>query len=74
MSMPRQPFAKFCLSAFAVIAVVALIATPTQADEAKTTFSIPAQDLSTALREFARQSNREILFSSEVAQGRNRRA
>jgi len=68
--MPRQPFAKFCLSAFAVIAVVALIATPTQADEAKTTFSIPAQDLSTALREFARQSNREILFSSEVAQGK----
>ena len=68
--MPRQPFAKLRLTALAVVAAVALIAPPAQADEAKTSFNIPAQDLSTALREFARQSSREILFSSEVAQGK----
>src|SRR5258708_11620380 len=68
--MPRQPFAKLRLTALAVVAAVALIAPPAQADEVKTTFNIPAEDLSTALREFARQSSREILFSSEVAQGK----
>src|SRR5262249_4004621 len=29
-------------------------------------YNIPAQDLGSALREFARQSNREILFSSDA--------
>src|SRR5882757_538051 len=70
MSMPRQLFAKLYVIGFAVLAAVVLIAPPTRADEPKTTFNIPAQDLSPALREFARQSKREILFSSEVAQGK----
>ena len=68
--MPRQPFAKLRLTTLAALGAVVLIAPPIRADEAKTTFNIPAQDLSTALREFARQSSREILFSSEVAQGK----
>lgn len=36
------------------------------ADESQTTFNIPPQPLGPALREFARQSNHEILFSSEI--------
>ncbi len=67
--MKRQSISKVCLTILAVVAVVLLISPPTWADEAKTTFNIPAQDLGPALREFARQSNREILFSSEVVKG-----
>jgi len=68
--MPRRPFARAYLAAFALLAAVVLIAPPARADEAKKSFNIPAQDLSAALREFARQSNREILFSSDVVHGK----
>ena len=68
--MTRQLFSKLSLTALATIATIALISAPSRADEAKTTFNIPAQDLGTALREFARQSNQEILFSTEIVHGK----
>jgi iron complex outermembrane receptor protein len=52
------------------LAIAAAYIAPTWADDSKTTFNIPAQDLSSALRDYARQSNREILFSTDVAKGK----
>lgn len=43
------------------------------ADETARTWRIPAQDLGAALREFAHQSNREILFSSDAVKGKTTR-
>jgi iron complex outermembrane receptor protein len=43
-----------------------LVCATGRAGEPPQTYNIPAQNLGSALREFARQTNQEILFSSEV--------
>ncbi len=59
---------RVALSSCAAIALLA--AAPSAfADEAQN-FDIPAQDLAAALTAFARQSDREILFSTEAVQNR----
>ena len=40
---------------------------PARADDVARHFDIPAQDMQSALNEFARQSDRQILFSTDVA-------
>ena len=45
---------------------MSLVAHRAIAEEAVRSYNIPPQELGAALREFARQSNKEILFSSEV--------
>jgi len=69
--MSRPSRLKPLLASLVLFAAAFLTVPPLLADEARTSFNIPAQSLSSALREFARQSNREILFSSEVVQGKS---
>lgn len=55
-----------------VTAAIALALTPqiVAAREARARFDIPAQDLASALQEFARQANMQILFPYALANGR----
>lgn len=55
-----------------VTAVMALVLTPqiAAAREARVRFDIPSQDLASALQEFARQANMQILFPYALAKGR----
>ena len=54
---------------FAVLAF-GIVNAPARADETVKVFNIPAEDLGSALREFGRQSNQQILFSTQVVQGK----
>jgi iron complex outermembrane receptor protein len=58
------------LTLMAGVAAAALIALPAAAEEAASSYNIPAQELGAALREFARQSNKQILFSTDVVAGK----
>jgi iron complex outermembrane recepter protein len=49
------------------------LCTSVTAAEPVMTFDIPAEDLGSALRDFSRQSNQEILFSSDVVRGKSTR-
>jgi iron complex outermembrane receptor protein len=68
--MPIRLPVRFKHTALAAFAVTALCAAPVWSAESAIAFSIPAEDLATALREFARQSSHEILFSTDVAKGK----
>ena len=46
-------------------------AEPSVADDTTKTFNIPGEDLGTALRDFGRQSNQQILFSTDIVAGRS---
>jgi iron complex outermembrane receptor protein len=48
----------------------ALAAQPAYAQQAMRTYDIPAQDLGMALREFGRQSGRDILFTPDATAGK----
>ncbi len=66
--MKRVALATHCS---AVSAAVAILCSPSvEAAETKMRYEIPSGELSHALRAFARQSDREILFTSEVVEGR----
>jgi iron complex outermembrane receptor protein len=54
----------------AVATLGALLPAESVADEPSKSYNIASQDLGSALREFARQSNTETLFSSEVVKGK----
>lgn len=56
--------------ALASAAAVAAYAAPTGAQAAQTRFDIPAQDLGPALRQFAVQSGREVIFDPAVVTGK----
>lgn len=56
--------------ALAGAAVAAVHAAPAFAQPARTTFDIPAQDLGPALRLFAVQSGREVIFDPAVVAGK----
>lgn len=49
---------------------VLAIASPAHAQEAAQSFNIPAQSLSTALRNFSRQSGSQLLFSDTLVEGK----
>src|ERR1700729_4172603 len=64
-----------CPTWFLLCAIVAGggLSPPVTAAEPVMTFDIPAEDLGSALRDFSRQSNQEILFSSDVVKGKSTR-
>jgi iron complex outermembrane receptor protein len=61
-----------CSKMFILFAVLSFgfVNDPLRADDTAKEFNIPAGDLGTALREFGRQSNQQILFSTDVVQGK----
>jgi Secretin and TonB N terminus short domain len=68
MMMRRTRFSLLLLCMVSALASASLAAA---ADEPAKTFSIPAEDLSSALRQFARQSDQQILFSTDIVQGKS---
>lgn len=64
----RQPLLTMLVAA--AVGMVASIAGPARAEGDARHFDIPAQDMQSALNEFARQSDRQILFSTSVSTGK----
>lgn len=59
------------LVALATTAIALVVSTPAWGQGSpRTNFSIPAEDLGKALTDLARQSNREIYFSSDLTRGK----
>lgn len=53
----------------AAASLIAFAATPAYAQEQTYSFSIPAEDLASALRAFGRQSHLQVIFDSEATKG-----
>lgn len=69
----KHHLAATALASCAAGALLSLAAPPAYAQPQTYAFDIPAQDLASALRAFARQSRQQVIFSGEAVRGKKSR-
>jgi iron complex outermembrane receptor protein len=70
MTVHRRNTRSVLLGATALAGALAIVATPATAQQARYDFNLPAQPLETALEDFARTANQQLIFADADVRGR----